>query len=110
VIGRCARLTRPLLGGCIAPQFVVFHLKPQLLHLAQTAVENFSTGGEPAIGQKTAHPRLKRLLRLSLPRRDAGRPMALCAGECNGGQAALTRARVELDDAPAAKYRARGQM
>ena len=43
-IGRQARLTRPLLGGCIAPQFVVFHLKPQVLHLAQTAIENFSAG------------------------------------------------------------------
>lgn len=41
VIGWDARLTRPSLWGCNVPQRVVFHLKPQLLHLAQTPVENF---------------------------------------------------------------------
>ena len=67
VIGWHARLTRRLLGGCIVPPPVVFHLKPQLLHLARTCRELFDW-------RAAAHARLK-----------ACGPSLLCFWDLAGG-------------------------
>lgn len=67
------------------PSPLVFHLKPQLLHLAQTRPDDVELGGKQNISRDAGYPRLKKdplALDSSPLMRCIGRPTPMCHEIC----------------------------